>query len=285
MFAFSQRKQAWVRVPPPRARPLSLGAFSVATYNVWFDPFEQTRRCAAVLDILEAEQPDVIALEEVTAPFLDCLLARPWVRAQYRSSRARLEAGQHYDVVMLSRLPVTRFTAHVLPTDMGRRLHTLALATVHGELAIAGVHLESMRERTPTRIAQIHETIRVLGGAALAVWLGDFNAGPASDEDQAIRYAFRDAWDELCDAPGYTRDTSTNAMLAKVKADRRQRIDRVLLRGPGLCAQSIRLLGTEPLPDSDGQVFPSDHFGLIARLEANVQTSEASAQASAASAE
>lgn len=267
MFAFSQRKQAWIRVPPPRSRPLALGAFSVATYNVWFDPFEHARRCAAVLDILEREEPDVIALEEVTTPFLECLLARPWVRAHYRCSRARLAPDQHYDVVMLSRLPVLRFAAHTLPTDMGRRLHTLVLATTQGELAIAGVHLESMRERTPTRLAQIHETIRILAAAPLSVWLGDFNAGPASEEDLAIRCAFRDAWDELSQEPGYTRDTSANAMLAKVKADRRQRIDRVLLRGEGLSALTIRLLGTQPLPGSDGQVFPSDHFGLIARLE------------------
>jgi endonuclease/exonuclease/phosphatase family metal-dependent hydrolase len=245
---------------------VELARFTVATYNVWFDPFEQARRCQAVLAILERERPDVIALEEVTPTFLACLLEQPWVRAAYRSSRAALDPGQGYDVVMLSRQPVLRFQAHALPTDMGRRLHTLVIATSAGELAVAGVHLESMRERTPTRVAQIHETIRILGQADAAVWVGDFNASPASDEDAHLRSAFRDAWDELSSAPGYTRDTSANAMLAKVKADRHQRIDRVLLRGPGLTAQSIRLLGTEPLPDSAGQVFPSDHFGVIAEL-------------------
>jgi hypothetical protein len=28
------------------------------------------------------------------------------------------------------------------------------------------------------------------------------------------------------------------------------------------------MLGTAPLPDTDGQVFPSDHFGLLAEIEA-----------------
>jgi endonuclease/exonuclease/phosphatase family metal-dependent hydrolase len=54
-------------------------------------------------------------------------------------------------------------------------------------------------------------------------------------------------------------------MLAKVKDDRHQRIDRILVRSQCLKPASIRLLGTEPIAGTS-EVFPSDHFGVVAEL-------------------
>lgn len=267
MYAFTRRAGKWLKQHPRRkVAPIDLDQLRVATFNVWFDPFENQRRCRAVLSILEAEAPDIIALEEVTSPFLGALLSSTWVRAHYTCSRVRLLDAERYDVVMLSRLPVARFTAHALTSDMGRKLHALEIQTTRGTLAVAGIHLESMKDRTPTRLRQIDECIPILSRADCAVWLGDFNAAPTSDEDERIRCQFRDCWAELSDAPGYTRDTTRNAMLAKVKDDRHQRIDRIFFRGDGYRPARIRMLGTTPL-DSAGQIFPSDHFGLIAELE------------------
>ena len=39
------------------------------------------------------------------------------------------------------------------------------------------------------------------------------------------------------------------------------------MRGDGLLPIQMQLLGTEPLPGTEGQVFPSDHFGLLAEFE------------------
>jgi tyrosyl-DNA phosphodiesterase 2 len=268
MYAFSKSAGKWLRQSKRRKpAPVDLPTLRVCTFNVWFDPFESERRCAAVLDILSETRPDVIALQEVTPRFLSSLLSTAWVRDAYAVSRSKL-IDARYDVVMLSKLPVRHFVAHQISSDMGRKLHALTIQTTRGSLLIAGIHMESMRERTPTRLKQIEECTPILSGADCSVWLGDFNAAPRSEEDEAIRCAFRDVWAELSEAPGYTRDTSKNAMLAKVKADRHQRIDRVFLRGDGYQPISVRMLGTAPLPDTDGQVFPSDHFGLIAELEA-----------------
>jgi tyrosyl-DNA phosphodiesterase 2 len=220
-----------------------------------------------VLAILEETSADVIALQEVTPRFLSALLEARWVRAAYSVSRSKL-IDTRYDVVMLSRLPVRHFVPHQITSDMGRKLHALTIDTTRGSLVIAGIHLESMRERTPTRLKQIEECTPILSRAHASIWVGDFNAAPSSEEDEAIRTAFRDAWDELHEAPGYTRDTTRNAMLAKVKADRHQRIDRVFVRGEGFQPVRVHMLGTAPLPDTDGQVFPSDHFGLLAEIEA-----------------
>lgn len=277
MYAFSKSAGKWLKQHPRRTpNPAELNSLRVLTFNVWFDRYEWERRCSAVLDILAQEAADVIALQEVTPLFLQRLLAAPWLRESYVASRSKL-LDARYDVVMLSRLPVTRCVSHTLTTDMGRRLHALEIPTTRGRLVVAGVHLESMKERTPTRLTQINECIPILGRADFAVWLGDFNSAPSSEEDERIRTAFRDAWEELDDAPGYTRDTSRNAMLAKVKADRHQRIDRILCRGQAFVPTQIRLLGTTPLSGTEGQVFPSDHFGLLADLEASQQVALAHA--------
>jgi tyrosyl-DNA phosphodiesterase 2 len=268
MYAFSNSAGKWLRQSKRRKpAPVDLPTLRVCTFNVWFDPYESERRCAAVLDILSDTRPDVIALQEVTPRFLSNLLSAPWVRDSYAVSRSKL-IDARYDVVMLSKLPVRHFVAHEISSDMGRKLHALTIQTTRGNLVIAGIHMESMRERTPMRLKQIEECTPILSRADCSIWLGDFNAAPRSEEDEAIRCTFRDVWAELSEAPGYTRDTSQNAMLAKVKADRHQRIDRVFLRGDGYQPISVRMLGTAPLPNTDGQVFPSDHFGLIAELEA-----------------
>jgi tyrosyl-DNA phosphodiesterase 2 len=268
MYAFSNSAGKWLR-QRKRRKPaaVDLPVLRVCTFNVWFDPYESARRCAAVLSILAETSADVIALQEVTPRFLSALLAEPWVRAAYSVSRSKL-IDARYDVVMLSKLPVRHFVSHEISSDMGRKLHALTIPTTRGSLVIAGIHLESMKERTPTRLKQIEECTPILSRADASIWLGDFNSAPSSEEDEAIRCTFRDVWDELSEAPGYTRDTTKNAMLAKVKADRHQRIDRVFLRGDGFQPTTVRMLGTAPLPDTDGQVFPSDHFGLLAEIEA-----------------
>src|SRR5262245_9580584 len=155
MFAFSDHSNAWLpRLAGARAL-LELEHLRVATYNVWFDPYESERRRRAVFEILEAENVDVIGLQEVTGPFLSALLSWPWVLDEYEVSRLRFDEKLRYDVVMLSRLPVRHFAAHPLSSSMGRRLHMLTLDTQHGELLVAGSHLESMKEMTPTRLVQI----------------------------------------------------------------------------------------------------------------------------------
>lgn len=264
MYAFSESAGTWVVPGTHHDSPLPIEQLRVLTYNVWFDTYEGSRRCDAVLSILEAEQADVIALEEVTQPFLDALRDSPWVREHYRLSQHYIDPTLRYDVVMLSRLSACRFRTHALTSIMGRRLHVLEFHTHLGSVRVGGIHLESMKEMRATRLTQIDECLPVLSAADTAIWLGDFNAAPDTPEDARIRAHFDDAWELLESAPGYTRDTTRNAMLARIKNDRHQRIDRIFFRSRAFKPTAIRLLGTTPLDGSGGQVFPSDHFGLVA---------------------
>ena len=56
------------------------------TYNVWFDHYYRTERCAALLQLLRPLQPDFIALQEVTPPVLRQILAVPWIKDGYEAS-------------------------------------------------------------------------------------------------------------------------------------------------------------------------------------------------------
>jgi len=100
--------------------------------------------------------------------------------------------------------------------------------------------------------------------------MGDFNFCSSWPEEEAIEPDFQDVWHLLRgNEPGCTKDFRVNRMLQKVDQRVRQvRFDRILFRGraPGWRPRSIELIGNRPVSDSLPDVFPSDHFGLVARL-------------------
>jgi endonuclease/exonuclease/phosphatase family metal-dependent hydrolase len=215
-----------------------------------------------LFDDLERRRPEVIALQEVTPELLSSLLDEPWVQASYQVSDVELS---HYDVVILSRLPVRRAFRLALPSGMGRRLVIFELAC---GLAVATVHLESMREEAQARAAQLQIIQPVLQEYFEDVVLvGDMNFEPGAKlENAALDPAFVDAWSSLHPKdPGFTVDTNINSMRLQIKGTpSRKRIDRAFIRGPHWKPRSIELIGTKPI-HADG-TFISDHFGLEVTL-------------------
>jgi len=235
----------------------------VLTWNVWFGGHMFEERCAALLAELERRRPDVIALQEVTPELLAMLVDAPWVTRHYQLSDLQLWQG--YDVVILSRVPIRRLSTLELPTQMGRRLRIAELAC---GLAIATIHLESMKESIAARATQLRLLQPHLAGLAADVALvGDMNFQPSDAiETAALDPSFVDVWPALrADDPGYTADSERNTMRFALKPTlSRKRIDRVFLRSARWQPAAIELVGTEPI-DVD-QTFTSDHFGLEVRL-------------------
>ena len=93
-----------------------------------------------------------------------------------------------------------------------------------------------------------------------------------------ITEPYVDLWPALRPSDdGFTEDTSINLMRYDSKNKHRHvRFDRVLLRGDGWDATGIDLLGTEPISPSLPRVFPSDHFGVRCRLEAQYRRARGS---------
>jgi tyrosyl-DNA phosphodiesterase 2 len=245
-----------------RAAPTAPIDVRLLTWNVWFGGHMFEERRAALLAELERRKPDVICLQEVTKELLDVLIETRWIRSAYTLSD--IELFQTYDVAMLSRLPVRRFASLSLPTQMGRRLLVAELAC---GLSIGTIHLESMKQSTHARAAQlrlIQPALAELGDAVLA---GDLNFQPGDPvENAALDPAFVDVWPAVHpEDPGYTADSQINRMRFSLKPTlSRKRIDRVFLHGARWKPTAIELVGTEPI-DIDG-TFTSDHFGLACTL-------------------
>jgi endonuclease/exonuclease/phosphatase family metal-dependent hydrolase len=264
---------AWVedRGPDPSAAPLA--ALTVVTWNTWFAPYTFETRFQALLGVVRAQRPDVVCLQEIIPESLEMLLAEPWVREGYRVSDVTGDTLDSYGVVMLSRLPVRALTLHELPSHMGRRLLVAELAAGPGGIVVGTVHLESLKHNGDARAEQLEVIFPLLKAVGPdAVLVGDFNfCSSWTAENANLDPELVDLWPALRGrAPGYTEDPDVNVMLRNVQAKaKRVRFDRVLLRSAGGAwrPRSIELLGTEPIAESSPDVFPSDHFGLVAVID------------------
>jgi tyrosyl-DNA phosphodiesterase 2 len=239
---------------------------TVSTFNVWFDEYFADDRYLAIAELLARDMPDVMVFQEVTPAALDVFLAQPWIRDCYRRAAVTSAELGNYGMLMLSRLPINRATYTRLPTRLARGFLTAEFTINGGAVVICGIHLESGKTSAGLRARQFGRVLRALGGADNAVVLGDFNM--RDTENERIGPPYCDVWPALRPHDdGFTEDTSINLMRLDSKNKHRQvRFDRVLLKGPGWTADSIDLLGTEPISSAHPRVFPSDHFGVRCRL-------------------
>lgn len=273
--AFDRTLGAWREEADAAAALAAPGgaALSLVTWNVWFGEHRFPDRAAALIEVLRRCDADVICLQEVTPPLLDTLLGRRWVREGYRVSDAAGGSVDPYGVLVLTRLPLLSLRCQELPTSMGRSLVLAELLAGGRRLAVGAVHLESQRHNADRRREQLAVVLPVLRAAAPdAVLCGDLNIDEERLAEPRLPPDFLDLWPALRGAaPGYTMDTEANRMTEIMKGTvKRVRYDRVLLHSPQRTwrAATIEIIGTEPIAAETPDVFPSDHFGLLARLEA-----------------
>jgi endonuclease/exonuclease/phosphatase family metal-dependent hydrolase len=117
------------------------------------------------------------------------------------------------------------------------------------------------------------EFIDRIAGSVPVILMGDFNARNDSDEIAVLRKAgFRDAYAEVGIPPGYTWDGERNTNIKLQKGTypddfwlepKRERIDYIFFRGPGLEPNSCTVVLDRPVED----LYPSDHFGVMAEFE------------------
>jgi tyrosyl-DNA phosphodiesterase 2 len=268
-WRFDDSKQEWdiAGVTAPKWRE----ELTFATFNVWFEEHEFTARSDAMFALLRRSGADVIALQEVIPRFLDRLLKLDWVRREFAVSDATGATIPDYGVVLLSRLPVRRFEFHDLPTTMSRKLLLGRLESGPLELSVGTVHLESLKEFGLYREEQLQRIFGILEPCKNTVLLGDFNFCSMSEENARIDDRYADLWPLAHpDAPGWTVDGEANGMRQALgKSGKQVRFDRILVRSERgvFKLMSINLLGADPISPERPDVYPSDHFGLVATLE------------------
>ncbi|WP_224240684.1 poly(A) polymerase [Hyalangium gracile] len=290
-YRYDSRALAWVEAPSPTSSPETLPApaeLSLASLNVLFDLYEPElldtrRRTVAAISLLRSVDADIIALQEVTEPFLRELLATPWVREHFFLSEGPAATTvTPYGQVLLSRFPFVSMSQSVFSRD--KRILAGQIALQGGSLWVATLHLTSNRDPSSgsARAAQLRtlvhwaQSLEASGpeGSDLVV-AGDFNFGDDAPEVQTLAEAgFVDAWTTLRPGEaGYTYDPSRNAMAALTTSlGHSQRFDHVLVRSPSgrLTPRKVDLFGEEPIsgrPSPGGDpLFVSDHFGLSCTL-------------------
>ena len=262
-------------------------SISVLTWNLWwrFGPWEE--RLPAIVETIRRLDPDVAALQEV------------WVADGTSSAHVIAEAlGRHVTVAhrleldgvgfgnaVLSRWPIVDTDVAPLPSDGGhhdeQRLALLAvLDAPRGPVQVVSTHLSWRHDESATRQAQVRALCELVARHRPRTYppvvCGDFNAEPDSDEIRMLTgraavpvpgLVFRDAWTAPgATGPGHT--WSDRNPHARVERELERRIDYVFTgwrRDDGAGApMRCRVVGDEPVEG----VWPSDHFGVLAELQA-----------------
>ncbi len=136
--------------------------------------------------------------------------------------------------------------------------------------------LDSIEEAVKGYEIRMKEAVKTLdfinevAGESPVIFMGTLNALPGSDEVAMFLDAgFRDVWKGNRN-PGFTRDETVNTNIIRylldddsAEARRRDRINYIFVRGEGIAVKKSQLCFNKPTYN----VYPSDHFGIIAEIE------------------
>ena len=266
--AFKENKWKILNQPGPRAKTTRL---KLVTFNIWFGDHFFQKRLTALLDILKKTKADIIALQEVNEHSLQKIMKTDWIREKYYVSDSSGSTFYSYGVLFLSRVPVTNLNLYPLTSMMGRNILIAEFIINNQKLLVGTCHLESLKHSENIRAVQLKEIFFLLNKSKNAVLLGDLNFCSSWEENNRIDQNYQDTWSLLKpNEPGYTEDADINVMRKALKREEdKVRFDRVLLKGnlPGWRPKYIKRLGMEPISPRNSDVFPSDHFGLLAQFD------------------
>lgn len=261
-------------------------ALTVLTFNIWNrgDPWEQ--RLALIRAGLRALSPDLVALQEVIRlgdDFDQAHLLAEGLGYQVVFGR-HAESPWPFGNAILSRWPVARSAVFPLPhagTDERRTLLFAEIESPHGKIPFFCTHLNwklhegSVRAEQVRYLADRVADLAPLGGGTFPpIVCGDFNAEPDADEIRFMRgltglggktVYFADCFGVAGDGtPGHTF-ARRNAYAAHAHEPDR-RIDYVFVRGPDDTYRGVPLSASVVLDQAEAGVWPSDHFGVFARI-------------------
>ncbi|HEX3134043.1 MAG TPA: endonuclease/exonuclease/phosphatase family protein [Planctomycetota bacterium] len=240
------------------------------SWNVLTDANERERRLPALMAELRDAHPDVIAVQEATTWFAVALGTQPWAKDFVRVP-ADAEQAFPGGLSFFTSFQVQRSQVVDLPTGMARCGLLVEVWTSLGPCSFGVVHLDSNLEDGPMRSRQLRAMAAALRGPEDALLLGDFNFGDGEAESADLPAGFTDLWPTLhVGDAGFTWDIERSSMAKRSSfpGETSRRLDRVLVRSAHWQAAQMTLLGTAPVAGTDGQLFPSDHFGVRVVLNA-----------------
>ena len=240
---------------------------SVLTLNIWHDQQDWPARLGAITAGVTDADPDIICLQEVLqnpdlANQAETLAERLGYRA-YFASWDSIGSPKRYGNAILTRDPVTDSGFRLLdPPDDYRVVVHVRVDPGTGPLDVYCTHLHHTRERPETRSAQIGSALAFVEetrGGGPVVLTGDFNARVDDPELAALQGRFIDAFGAVHE----NADTVTTLNTAKGHTPRR--IDHIFV-APGEAARLVTDTALRVLDEPVEGVWPTDHFGVLARF-------------------
>jgi endonuclease/exonuclease/phosphatase family metal-dependent hydrolase len=259
------------------------------TLNIWNRQGPWNDRLRLIRRAVEALAPDIVGLQEVLHHDLEPVDQAQEIGAGlgYHAAFAsawHVGGGLQFGNAVLSRFPITaaqNFPLPIEPSEESRALLYVEVDAPCGRVPVFNTHLDwkfhhgYVRERQVMFIADKIRELAPVGAGFPPILMGDFNAEPEADEIRFLRgltsrmgrsVYFSDCWALAGDGVGYTY-ARANVYAAKLREPNR-RLDYIFVRGPDRELRGEPLTARVVCDVPDGEVFPSDHFGVFAEIQA-----------------
>lgn len=257
---------------------------TVATLNILNDASTWRARRHLIVPELSALAPDLIALQEVMLPANNA----QWLADQLGGFAVYLcpktgRKSEHEALAILSRWPV-RDHATLALIHQDRVAHCVTVEHGGRSFAFANVHLYFSLLNDLPRIAQVRRLLDWLPQDVPAVVCGDFNASPRRGSMQLMRQHFISAHaaanghepaftfpSPLHRGPGWRHSARSALLRAGGLAQHRQNaplhvtVD-YIYADPTIQVRECQIAFHRSDVGNE-RVYPSDHFGLTAKLE------------------
>lgn len=234
----------------------------IVTFNIWHDAAPWPARLALLTAALRDADADVIALQEVLEdkrkelPNQADTIARALGYRHVHFVAVEPEgAPKRYGNAILTRLPVIEVARRKLtPLSDSRTAIRVRVRTTAGSVDIVATHLAWQPDAGAVRAEQLADLIAWLpiDGVPLVV-MGDFNA-PL--DDPGLR---------AMGPPRFVSALPQGAAATTLNPARGHQprvIDHIFAESAAFAVTAARIIGDQPV---NGE-YPSDHFGVAARL-------------------
>jgi endonuclease/exonuclease/phosphatase family metal-dependent hydrolase len=256
----------------------------IVTLNLLNDLRYWDERSPLILAVLRRLSPDVIALQEVSAPHNNAA----WLAHQLQGYTILLAPKNRHHariegLAILTRLPVEEHS--ILPLAGQSRIAQRAILRLGSiRWIVINTHLFWSPFDDPVRIRQAQRLVDWVPNELPAVICGDFNALPHYRAIHLLKKRFRSAYQVVHGRePDYTFPTllkrgpgmrhmarnTTLRLIGKAASSAgptwRATLDFIFI-SQGVRVMDCRVEFDQPSQD-DPQIYPSDHLGLFAMLD------------------
>jgi endonuclease/exonuclease/phosphatase family metal-dependent hydrolase len=262
----------------------------VVTLNIWNNQGPWHERLRLIRRELAALDPHLVGLQEVlhldasTTPDQAQVIAEGLGYYTAFASAWHIGGGLQFGNALLSKHPIVAAQSFLLPVDEGDETRGLLYCSVDapcGRIPVFVTHLSWKLHQSDIRQQQVAFLVQKVRELAPVdgfppIIMGDFNAEPESDEIRYLRgynsrlggsVYFADCFGAAGDgSPGYTFVRHNPFALRAHEPNRR--LDYIFSRGPDRALRGEPLSARLCFAVAENGIFPSDHFGVLAEIQA-----------------